>query len=259
MFEFLNSLLHRKSRYISSTTGDEKEVYQYSTIASLIEGVYEGTVTYGELQAHGDFGLGTFDRLDGEMVALDGQFYQIRQDGKLYRVTSDQKTPFAVLVHFRPDTKLRLEQPCSYAEFQEFLNSNLLSSNFIYAIRADAIFDRVNVRVVPKQHRPYLPMTQAAKTQIEFQYANTEGTICGFRFPKYTSNLNVPGYHTHFVSKDRSVGGHVLDARMRKLDIQIEQLSGFHIQLPSHGQFLSADLNEDKSAEIEEVENKRRI
>src|SRR6516162_2476275 len=125
MLEFLNSILHRKSRYLARSPDEDREVYQYSTISSLIEGVYEGTVTYGELKAHGDFGLGTFDALDGEMVALDGHFYQIKQDGKLYLVSPNQKTPFAVLLHFRPDTEVHLEQAKSYSELKEFLNTRL--------------------------------------------------------------------------------------------------------------------------------------
>lgn len=46
------------------------ELFQYSTLEALLGGVYDGEVTVGELLTHGDFGLGTFNSLDGEMIIL---------------------------------------------------------------------------------------------------------------------------------------------------------------------------------------------
>ena len=56
-------------------------VYQTSTMGALLDGVYDGDVTIAELLRHGDFGLGTFNHLDGEMLVLDGVCYQLRGDG----------------------------------------------------------------------------------------------------------------------------------------------------------------------------------
>ena len=41
-----------------------------STIDAILNGLYDGIITYGELKEWGDFGIGTFEGLDGEMVAL---------------------------------------------------------------------------------------------------------------------------------------------------------------------------------------------
>ncbi|MCA1738575.1 MAG: acetolactate decarboxylase, partial [Actinobacteria bacterium] len=38
----------------------------------MLDGNYDGELTFAELGARGDFGLGTFDALDGEMIGLDG-------------------------------------------------------------------------------------------------------------------------------------------------------------------------------------------
>src|SRR5207249_10961718 len=75
---------------------------QYSTINALLTGVYDGDMTFGELRRHGDFGLGTFNALDGEMIALDGRYYQITADGAVKPVRDDVRTPFAVVTHFYP-------------------------------------------------------------------------------------------------------------------------------------------------------------
>src|SRR4029077_6556394 len=87
------------------------ELYQTSLISALIAGLYEGEMTYGEIRKHGDFGLGTFNDLDGEMVGFDGTFYQLRSDGSAHPVTVDQKTPFAVVTFFRTERELDVSQP----------------------------------------------------------------------------------------------------------------------------------------------------
>ena len=38
--------------------------------------------------------------LDGEMVALEGQFYQVLHDGSVHPVHNQQKAPFAAVVPF---------------------------------------------------------------------------------------------------------------------------------------------------------------
>lgn len=67
-------------------------LFQASTINALVEGINEGDTTVKELKKHGDFGIGTFDDLDGEMIELDGKFYQIKSDGHAYPVKDSMKT-----------------------------------------------------------------------------------------------------------------------------------------------------------------------
>lgn len=50
------------------------EIFQLSTINALLEGVFDGNMSYGQLKQHGDFGIGTFNGLDGEMIAFDAAF-----------------------------------------------------------------------------------------------------------------------------------------------------------------------------------------
>jgi alpha-acetolactate decarboxylase len=68
-----------------ASVGCDAEVYQFSTISALLEGVYDGDVTVAEILRHGDFGLGTFNHLDGEMVIFDGVCYRLRFDGTATR------------------------------------------------------------------------------------------------------------------------------------------------------------------------------
>src|ERR1700728_3397210 len=75
-------------------------LFQVSTSAALVEGIYQGAVRVSRLLRHGDFGLGTFVDLDGEMVVLDGVCYQISATGAIAPVDGEQLIPYAVVTRF---------------------------------------------------------------------------------------------------------------------------------------------------------------
>src|SRR5438132_3156599 len=85
-------------------------LYQVSTATALVEGIYQGVVRVGTLREHGDLGLGTFENLDGEMVVVDGQFFQVRSDGSVRECEDDVLSPFAVVTRFVPDAAVTLRQ-----------------------------------------------------------------------------------------------------------------------------------------------------
>jgi hypothetical protein len=72
-------------------------LFQVSTSGALVQGIYERAVSSTFLLNYGDFGIGTFDNLDGEMVVLDGVIYQVRSDGIVNKIVDDTGTPFAVV------------------------------------------------------------------------------------------------------------------------------------------------------------------
>ena len=231
------------------------EIFQTSTINALLEGVYDGEVTFEELRQHGDFGLGTFNGLDGEMIALDGEFYQIRSDGRARPVDDGQKTPFAVVQFFRPEFEQALNGPMDYDQLQKELHKHHQSVNFFYAIRVDGFFSHMKTRSVPRQHRPYPSLVEVAREQPVFEFSDVEGTLAGFRFPDYAAGVNVPGYHLHFITRDRTAGGHVLDLKLREGALLVEHTANFHMELPEAGGFLEADLGKDQRGAIQEAES----
>ena len=85
------------------TAFDPGEIFQTSTMAALLDGVYEGNVSIRDLLIHGDFGLGTFNSLDGEMLVLESVCYQLRSDGSAAIADLDEQTPFAAVTWFHPD------------------------------------------------------------------------------------------------------------------------------------------------------------
>lgn len=244
-------------RVVQDEHNHAHEIFQTSTINALLEGVYEGEVTFGELRQHGDFGLGTFNALDGEMIALDGEFYQVRSDGRARPVADEQKTPFAVVQFFRPEYQQALNDEVDYEQLQDELRKHHQSTNFFYAIRVDGLFSYVKTRSVPRQHKPYPALVEVAREQPTFEFENVEGSLAGFRFPDYAAGVNVPGYHLHFITRERTAGGHVLDLRLRQGTLYVEHTANFHMELPESGGFLEADLAKDQREAIQEAESEK--
>lgn len=230
------------------------EIFQTSTINALLESVYDGDVSFAELARHGDLGLGTFDALDGEMTALDGAFFQARSDGRVYPVAPDMRTPFAVMIQFDPTLDVEIAEPTDFAALLQALDAAVPSRNLFYALRADGRFGWIKLRAVPRQQKPYPPLVEVTADQPEFEHRGLEGSLVGFRFPDYTQGLNVPGYHVHFVSADRTVGGHVLGFTTERLRVRIDVTSQFHMSVPQERAFLQADLAKDSAGDIRKAE-----
>ncbi|KJR43054.1 Alpha-acetolactate decarboxylase [Candidatus Magnetoovum chiemensis] len=204
-------------------------ISQVSTISALMDGIYDGSVTYEELSKLGDFGLGTFQQLDGEMAAIDGVFYQIKHNGAVNTVNPSMRTPFAVVAFFDEDIGKTIKTTMSYKQTRDYITSILPSANFLYAIKIKGTFDNIKVRSVPAQDKPYPDLTTALKQQNVFDYTNIKGTLIGFWFPDYMKSLNVSGYHFHFLSDDKKIGGHVLDFTIKEGQFIIDQSGKFQM------------------------------
>jgi acetolactate decarboxylase len=239
----------------SGIRGNGSDVlYQISTIDALLQGVYDGVLPVAELETHGDFGIGTFDGLEGEMLALDGNYYQIKTDGIAYPVSGETTTPFATVTYFEADENFRIEEPANLTELEAFLDLNLPSENLFYAVRVEGNFSYVKARSVPRQEKPYPELADAVSAQAIFEFENISGTLAGFRTPEYAKGVNVPGYHLHFITSDRSAGGHVLELEMENGDAAFDITREFLMELPASGDFYSVELGQDLQDDLEKVE-----
>jgi acetolactate decarboxylase len=228
-----------------------RRMYQISTSTALVEGVYAGSVLSSILLENGDFGLGTFEGLDGEMVILDGEIYQAT--GSVRRRSDDFLVPFASVTHFREDVVFQIGKVECLKEIEVACDPHRISENLFYAIRVDGVFETVHARAVhpvPQGSR----LLDAAKTELEFGFHNVEGTLVCLWSPKYSSSFSVPGYHFHFISKDRTKGGHVFDCSARRLRARIQILSEYDIRLPEVGSFLTTDLSRDPASDLAKAE-----
>jgi len=226
-------------------------LYQISTSSALVEGVYSGSVCSSVLLEHGDFGLGTFEDLDGEMVILDGEIYQVAE--RVRHRSDEFLVPFAAITPFRAAVSFAIDNVATLKDLELACDQQRISDNLFYALRLDGIFENIHARAVhtvPQNTR----LLDAAKTQLEFHFENIEGTLVGFWSPRYSSSFSVPGYHLHFISKDRTKGGHLLDCSARKLKARVQVLSEFDIRLPDSGPFLTTNLSKDPASELAKTE-----
>lgn len=217
--------------------------FQISTLAALNAGVYQGAATLTELKFHGDFGLGTFEGLDGEMVLLDGKFYQIKTDGVAYPLADQAKTPFSAVTFFCRERSLRLTGQLTYQQLQQQIDKQLPTPNVPYAVRLHGTFPILKVRSVPKQKLPYPPLNDVVSHQQRvFELQNVQGTFVGFRLPQYLKGANVAGYHLHFITSDSKAGGHLLDGAFLNPVIDVQTLHDWQIRLPDNAAFEQASL-----------------
>jgi acetolactate decarboxylase len=222
--------------------GEPGELYQSSTMGALLDGVYDGDVTIAEILRHGDFGLGTFNHLDGEMVILDGVCYHLRADGSATVAAATELTPFAAVTRFRTDHTLTFTSPTNRADAIARIDSLIGSQNLMYAIRISGRFSQLSTRTVMAQTRPYPPLIEATEGQAESRCTDVTGTLAGFRLPDYDQGISVAGYHLHFLDDNRSQGGHALDFQMSRGEARVCTLSELHLSLPRTPDFLAAKL-----------------
>ena len=228
-------------------------LFQVSTSAALVEGIYQGAVRVSRLLQHGDFGLGTFTDLDGEMVVLDGICYRISSTGAITPVEGDRLIPYAVVTRFSGSSRKKGQKIDNFDDLVQVCEQLRDSENVFYAFRVDGYFDTVRTRVmkaVPKG----TGLKKAASGQQEFRLEELQGTLVGIWSPAFAASFSVPGYHFHFLSEDRHSGGHVLDCRASDVEIEACSMNEMHVSLPESEDFLKADLTRDPQADLMKAE-----
>lgn len=234
------------------------QLTQFSTIDALLSGLYDGDAPINALRHYGDFGLGTFNGLDGEMVMLDGQIYQVLANGSVHQPKLTRTyTPFAQTTFFNADSRSALPANLDYHGVTEHVRTLLPTENIFYAIRISGRFKSVKVRSVNRQSRPYPLIKDVVKHEAIFDYNDIEGTVVGFFAPQYVRGINVTGFHMHFISRDKTRGGHILDMTSGLGVLEIDDISSFQVILPHTRDFYEAELKPVSDETIKAVEMKR--
>ncbi len=229
-------------------------LYLCAPVNALVEGIFEEKVPFSEVKEHGDFGLGTFDGLDGEMVMLDGSIYQIDGQGRV-KVIDDETalTPFVCVTFFRPLSVENLNTVMGYHDFEKWLQMLMPSPNIFYAFRIEGLFKRVKVRSVSKQDS-LRPLVEIAAEQSIFNFENVQGTVAGFYTPSFMASLNVPGLHLHFLSADRAGGGHLLECEPEQVEVAVQLINRLEMSMPLTLDYLTWDFKRDTKKDLDKVE-----
>lgn len=228
-------------------------LYLCAPVNALVEGIYEEHVPFATIKQHGDFGLGTFDHLDGEMIMLDGQIYQITAEGRVNVIHDDIATPFACVTFYQAHSSETLERVLTYPEFLAWLEGLFPSLNIFYALRIEGTFEYVKVRSVPKQDN-YRPLVEVAQEQPVFEFHHVAGTLAGFFTPSFMASLSVPGLHLHFLSCDSLHGGHLLECITQKIEVGIQFIHQLELSLPMTLDYLTWDFQRDIEQDLDQAE-----
>ena len=220
---------------------DEDAAYVSAPVNAMMKGFYEEDTQIGYLKRYGDFGLGTFNGLDGEMIMIDGRVFQLKSDGNAYEVEDDVLTPFACVTFFRPYSFENIVEEMSNVSFNKLLENIIPSKNMFYAIRVEGLFREMKVWSMRKQEN-HIPIMEPLYAQATFEYQDVEGTLLGFYAPVFMKFMIMPGFHFHFITADRKHGGHMYECRLASGELAMQHLARLKMDLPLTLDYLTADL-----------------
>jgi len=230
----------------SNVQGAEDVLFQTSMINALDKGIAEGEMTIKNLKQHGDFGLGTFNAIDGELIGVDGNFYRMDVDGAAQPADDALKTPYAFATFFEPDKRVSLDDIKDYKELKQQIDNLLPTKNIFYAIKIKGTFKYIKIRSFTKFKRPYPNLKDMFKNQTLTEFRDVQCIFVGFRCPSYVKSSS-PGYHFHFITEDKKAGGHVLECHLEKAVVEIDYTRSYQLELPESEEFFRAKGLESNS------------
>ena len=205
-------------------------VYQICTAYDLIKGNFEENFLVQDNLKYGNFGLGTFNGLNGEMIIYEGEIYRANYYGELEKVYIE-KSPFTVITDFCSENEFQINN-LNQDEVFDIIKSNFNTNKLIYAIKINGVFSFVNLRSNSKQEKPYPDFSKILKNSNYFTKENINGTLIGFYFPESFEKINPPGFHFHFIDEYNKIGGHVTDFNTTVATIHLNQKTNYNLILP---------------------------
>jgi acetolactate decarboxylase len=222
----------------------EDTIFYASLNQAIHQGQYDGVMSLGELKEHGDIGVGSTERLAYELVMVDGNAYGIPADGQVYELPDTTQIPFAAVKAFSTDERIRIEREMSLEMLEQYLDS-LLTRNTFAALKITGHFASIDYRSFHPQRKPYRPTDEVP--DVLFSRTDLEAVAVGFYTPESAEVLNSPVYHFHFVDKDRTTGGHILDCRLTRAEIEIDYARGLNVRMAEPAALQHIDLNQPVS------------
>lgn len=214
---------------------DSGVVYQHSIPAYLLRGQYGAVVTVKQAKQEGvNLGIGAGVNL-GELIVVDGKFYLADPHGKLSQLKDSNSACFLTGVNFIPQQAYTFSHVTSLNNLQDLIESKISTSNSnsFYAVKVIANHANITARSENFNHVPYTPINEWIKNnQNVFSLKNIPVTLVMFRTPHDLSQLNLK-YHAHFISNNKTIGGHVFNFSASNVTIQIAQFDKVMIYLPT--------------------------
>ena len=236
----------------------ENKMYQVSTLQALALGYTRAVISAEELLKEGDTGLGTFEDLNGEMIVMDGQCYRADQNGHVSVVSPETGVPFAAVARLYGEQQFPMENMADISAVKEELTRKIeerFGLNSMHVVKIDGEFAKVDARSEAPYRSHHVSLKEILdKNQKAFIFENIRGSLVGVYFPDYMDGINMPGWHLHFLSQDRTLGGHVFDVSIKDAKAMVDKVTNMMINLPKEAAFDTYSLKQDLQEEIESVE-----
>jgi acetolactate decarboxylase len=228
------------------SSNEEDMIFHYSVLKALDNGVLEGNMKVGDLKQHGDFGLGTYNKLNGEMIVLDHVVYRVSQEGKIIEPDDETLIPYSVITFYHQDDTMNMGGQIDYPALKKYINRRIPSRNLFYAFRITGEFEYIKCGGANMQEKPYnKSLLQMLSNRPLYEGRNIKGTLVGFWCPEYIGDINTAGFHLHFLSDDHSIGGHLMEFTSRSLAIGYDTKSTYKILLPDTESFRDAPFRSE--------------
>ena len=185
-------------------------VAQVGTYDYLVQPDYDGLAPLRSVVGDSTIGLGTFDRLDGELVMIGGTVYRVGTDGLPRRASLSRSTPWFEGVRFTPQASMRLDEGTECSALVPLIDQLAKTSGGMVAVRLIGTFTTLTARSVPAQTQPYPPLAEVVAEQTVFPLQDVTATLVGFRTGSDLLGIGAPGLHLHGLTKARDAGGHIL-------------------------------------------------
>ena len=236
---------------------DRETIYQIALLQSLAMGYFDGSISVKDLKTHGDTGIGTFTGLNGEMIVLDGVVYRANRDCKINVMGDKEGVPFSNVTFFEKDFSVKLADVADKAAFEKILDEavNKHGRNSFYMVKVSGTFNEILIRSEEGvKEPPYPTLVEALKTQNEITPKNISGTIVGLYCPDFMSSLNSTGWHFHFISSNKKIGGHVLGLNLKSGEAQFDKTDAFKMDVPKKKNFHALNFKTNMTEDIRKAE-----
>lgn len=235
-----------------------ERMYQVSTLNALALGYTRKVVTVADLLAHGDTGLGTFENLDGEMIVVDGHCYRAGDDGSVTETDVSTGVPFASVGWLKGSCQFELGAVPNVARLKDLLNLKIeegFGLNSMHIVRIDGFFEKVDARSENGLRTQHVELKELlGMNQKAFTFENVQGSLVCLYYPDYMEGINAAGWHFHFVSEDKTRGGHVFDLSMVSGSARLDKICQLEMQLPTEAAFDTYSLTKASQKDIKQVE-----
>lgn len=220
-------------------------LYQHGTLALLVPGLLDGTLTMKDLLSHGDTGIGTGEGLDGELIILDGTPYQVDSKGNVNLVDSEFTLPFANS-HFADYAEMLEVEDIKRDDLQKQISETAASNNTFYSVKITGTFKNMKTRAVQKSSQPYKSLAETAEKQSIFTKDSVEGTLLSYYSPQLFDGAAVGGFHSHFMSDEHDFGGHILSFESVTGVVSFQQFDSLEQHLPTDNKdYMQHDFSQD--------------